>query len=309
MKLKKLMRAGGRYLLDKDYRFLINAMRGRYDDMEDIPFLQRKFSACMSEELDLDHPETFNQKLQWLKLYDRDPRYTVMADKVAVKDYVAERIGASYVIPTLGVWSSADEIDFDTLPARFAIKCNHNSGLGMYICRDRSEMDIAKVKADLARGLRQDYYLVHREWPYKGIPRRILAETYLESREGGDLADYKIHCFNGVPRFILVCKDRFAPGGLTEDFFTPAWEHMDIKRPGVPLAKTPIPKPQELDEMLARAARLAENIPFVRVDLYCVDGKIYFSELTFFPSAGFVPFEPAVWDKTFGDWLTLPDRG
>ncbi len=306
MKIRKLLSSMCRYCMDGKYRFLINAVQGRYDGLDDEEFVSRKYEAAMGTWCDLTSPVAFNEKLQWLKLYDHNPLYTVMADKVLSKEYVAERIGEKYIIPTLGVWKSPDEIDFATLPDRFVIKCNQNSGRGMYICKDKTKLDISLVKKGLAKGMKQDYYLAHREWPYKDIPRRIIAEQYLENSEVAGLTDYKIHCFNGVPRFVLVCKDRFAETGLTEDFFTPQWEHMDLKRPKIPNAIVDIPKPGKLDEMLSLAEKLSENIPFVRVDFYFVEGRIYFSELTFYPASGFAPFEPEEWDKTFGEWLELP---
>ncbi len=308
MKLTRLLRAGKKYLLDPNYRFLFRASRGKFDTMPDEAYLQKKFRASMGKPLNLEAPGTFNEKLQWLKLHDRKPLYPILADKVAVKDYVAERIGKEYVIPTLGVWDSPEQVEFESLPARFVLKCNHNSGLGMVICKDKRNLDIPKTRKKLSRGLREDYFLSGREWPYRNIPRRILAEQYLENEETAGLTDYKLHCFGGEPRFILVCRDRFAPTGLTEDFFTPQWEHMDIKRPKVPNASAPIPKPAQLARMLALARELSRDIPFVRVDFYLVDESIYFSELTFFPASGFVPFMPESWDETFGSWLQLPTK-
>ncbi len=297
-----------KYFFDKCYRFNINTYVGLYDKMKDSEFVRRKFELKMKKKLDLDFPATFNEKLQWLKLYNQNTLYTALVDKIAVKEYISSEIGQQYIIPTLGVWNSAVEIDFSSLPDKFVLKCNHNSSVGLCICRDKNNLDIKNAIRKLTKGLKQNYYLSEREWPYKNIPRKILAEQYLENSEVGGLTDYKIHCFNGVPKFILVCKDRFAPTGLTEDFFTTEWEHMPVKRPNIPNATTPILKPEKLDEMLSLAEKISKDIPFLRVDLYYVDGKIYFSELTFFPASGFAPFEPEEWDKTFGDWLVLPDK-
>ena len=298
-----------RYLLDSKYRFIINARElKKYDGMSDPEYLHRMFDSLMGYRPNLQKPVTFNEKLQWLKLYDRRAEYVTMVDKVAVKKFAADVIGEQYIIPNIGVWSDPDEIDFESLPDRFVLKCNHNSGLGMAICHDKSKLDIQKVKQELRRGLAQDYYLTCREWPYKEVSRKILAEQYLENTERGGLTDYKIHCFNGTARFVLVCQDRFSADGLTEDFFTPEWEHMPMKRPGIPNAATPIPKPEGLAEMLSLAEKLSADIPFVRVDLYYVDGRIYFSELTFFPASGFAPFEPGDWDRTLGSWLRLSGR-
>ncbi len=309
MRAGRLLKVGCRYLFNKRYRFLVNAAFGKYDRMEDRDYLCRNFAASMGQKLDLNRPVTFNEKLQWLKLHDRKPVYTVMADKVRVKEYVAEKIGSQYIIPTLGVWDSPKDIPFRDLPDKFVIKCNHNSGCGMCICKEKARLDISKVKKDLEKGLRQDYYLSSREWPYKDIPRKILAEQYLENSQAGGLTDYKFHCFNGVPQFVLVCRDRFGASGLTEDFYTPQWERMPVKRPKIPNGAVPAPKPEGLEEMLALAEKLSQGIPFVRVDFYFVEGKIYFSELTFFPASGLAPFDPPQWDKTFGDWLVLPAGG
>ena len=296
-----------RYFLDKDYRKLIQCNLGKYNWMGDYKFLKMKYSLCMGVALNIVSPSTYNEKLQWLKLYDRKPEYVVMVDKYKVREYIAEKIGEEYLIPLIGVWDSPDQIDFASLPHQFAMKCNHNSGLGMCICTDKSKLDTEKVKKDLARGLKQDYYLTSREWPYKDVPRKIIAEKFLKSDVGG-LTDYKIHCFNGVPKFILVCSDRFTESGLTEDFYTTEWNLMPVKRPNIPHAKELHQRPERLDEMLELAAKLSENIPFLRVDFYYVEEKIYFSELTFFPASGFAPFEPEEWDRTFGEWLELPNH-
>ena len=302
--IKKVLR----YLQDDDYRFLINAgLFHTCDKMPDEEFLKRKFKAYMGKELNLENPTTFNEKLQWIKLYDRKAEYTVMADKHLVKDYVAEKLGAQYIIPTLGVWDDPEDIDFDKLPDRFVLKCNHNSGLGMYICQDKSRMDVKAVKKGLKKGLQEDYYLSSREWPYKDIPRKIIAEAYMEDASGG-LIDYKVHCFGGEPKFILVCGDRFSGKGLTEDFVTPQWERLPCKRPGIKLSHQLMEKPAQLEEILELSKKLSENIPFVRTDFYIINNKVYFSEITFFPAAGFRPFDPQDWDKTFGDWIPLPAK-
>ena len=291
----------------KDRRFAYLTKLGVMDGWTDEKFLIRKYRSIFTKKLDLDHPITFNEKLQWLKLYDRRPEYTVMADKYRVREYIANTLGEEYLIPLLGVWDDPEEIDFDKLPEQFVLKCNHNSGLGMYICRNKSGMDIGKVKKDLRKGLKQNYYLTGREWPYKDIPRKIICEQYM-TNNGKELADYKIHCFNGEPKMILVCRDRFAESGLTEDFFTETWEHLPVKRPNIPQAKLQIEKPVQLEQMLTFARKLSQGIPFVRVDFYVIEGGIYFGELTFFPASGMAPFVPESWDETFGNWLQLPGK-
>lgn len=302
--LKKLLR----YVKDEDYRFLIHCDRAKkYTSMPDEAFLKRKFKASMGKALNLENPTTFNEKLQWIKLYDRKPEYTVMADKHLVKDYVSQKLGAQYIIPTLGAWDDPEDIDFDRLPSRFVLKCNHNSGLGMYICQDQSQMDKKAVIKGLKKGLQEDYYLSSREWPYKDIPRKIIAEAYMEDASGG-LIDYKVHCFGGEPKFILVCGDRFSGKGLTEDFVTAQWERMEVKRPGIKLSHQLMEKPAQLEEILELSRKLSADIPFVRTDFYIINHKVYFSEITFFPAAGFRPFEPESWDETFGSWIDLPAK-
>ncbi len=305
MKIRKLLKAGLRYVTDKNYRFLINSGFGKYDSMPDEEFIKRKFEACMKQPLDNSSPSTFNEKLQWLKLYDRNPAYVEMVDKVAAKEYVARAIGEEYIVPNLGVWDNPEDIDFSALPEKFAMKCNHNSGLGMCICSDKSKLDIAKVKRELKKGLAQDYYLTGREWPYKDVKRKVFAEKFMSNGESG-LTDYKIHCFNGVPKFILVCQDRFSGAGLTEDFLTVDWERIPVKRPNIPLAQTLPEKPGQLSKLLELSEKLSKDIPFVRVDFYIIDNQIYFSELTFFPTSGFAPFEPEEYDEIFGKYLDLP---
>lgn len=271
----------------------------------DKAYLKIMYSLTMKKKLNLKSPKTMNEKLQWLKLYNRKPIYTIMADKYKARDYVAEKLGEEYLIPLLGVWDDPDDIDFDKLPDKFVLKCNHNSGLGMCICKDKSKLDIEKVKRELKKGLKQDYYKINREWPYKDIPRKIICEKYMEDNEYGEIKDYKIHNFNGTPKFILVCDGRFSKEGLTEDFYDTNWNRLNIKRPAIPNKKVPHPKPELLDEMLRISTILAKDIPFARTDFYVINGKIYFGEITFFPASGMSKYEPEKWDDEFGSWIDL----
>lgn len=274
--------------------------------LNDKFYLKLMYRLKMNKSLDLRNPVTFNEKLQWLKLYDRKPEYSIMVDKYRVREYIAERLGEEYLIPLLGVWDDPDDIDFDSLPEQFVLKCNHNSGMGMYICKDKSKLDISRVKENLRKGIREDYYLLGREWPYKDVPRKIIAEKYMIDRSG-ELADYKIHNFNNGPKIILVCRDRFNKNGLTEDFFNEKWEHLDIARPDHPNASEPIERPEQLDQMLTLAEELSQGRAFLRTDFYVVNGKVYFGELTFFPATGMASFVPEEWDETFGTWIKLPE--
>ena len=261
----------------------------------------------MGTPLHLDAPQTFNEKLQWLKLYDRKPEYTMMVDKYRVREYIAQKIGAEYLIPLLGVWDSPDEIDFAALPEQFVLKCNHNSGLGMCICKDKSTLDLRKVRRELRKGLRQDYYLPGREWPYKDVPRKIIAEKYMVDTDGGDeLSDYKVLCFNGVPKLIEVHKGRFG-NQHTQDFYDANWDKTAFNQPDMPTSDEVMVKPVFMDEMLALSQVLSQGIPHVRVDWYYANHRLFFGELTFFDGSGFDPFDGEQ-DLEIGSWLALPEK-
>lgn len=273
--------------------------------LPDKLFLQLVFRKKMGKRLNLKNPQTFNEKLQWLKLYDRKPEYSTMVDKAAVKAYVSERIGEEYIIPTLGVWDRFEDIDFDALPDQFVLKCTHDSG-GLVICRDKRALDREAAKQKIEKSLKTNYFYHCREWPYKNVKPRILAEAFLEEASG-DLRDYKFMCFNGEPKCVLVCAERSSAQGVKMSFFDPEWNRMPLKRKH-PVIDGPVEKPEKLQEMLSLARVLSRNIPFVRVDFYEVSGKIYFGEITFFPASGLGKFEPESWDKTLGSWITLPER-
>lgn len=265
----------------------------------DATYLKMLYYLRMGQKLNLKHPVTFSEKLQWLKLYNRRPEYTMMVDKVAVKDYVAEMIGEEYIIPTLGVWNNPDEIDFDKLPEQFVLKCNHNSGLGMCICRDKNKLDISKVRAELRKGLNQNYYLTGREWPYRNVERKILAEEFISTGKDMDLMDYKFFCCNGEPYYCQVISDREKL--MSIDFFDKDWSHQDFHEPKeYPFSSKEIVKPKNFELMWNLARKLALDIPFVRVDFYNLNGQIYFGEITFFPTSGMGGFEPEEWDEKFG---------
>ena len=295
-----------KYAFDKDYRFLIKSNTTGCPKMSDEEFLRRKFKICMKRELDLENPKTFNEKLQWLKIYDHNPEYTVMVDKYLVREYIREKLGEEYLIPLIGAWDSPDEIDFDSLPDKFVLKCNHNSGVGMYLCRDKSKMDVGKVKKELRRGLAQDYYLTGREWPYKDVPRKIICEKFMsDTPDATDFTDYKFFCFNGYVDCVMVCLER-SSGNTKFYFFDEKWElkRLNIRGKNAPEGFT-IPKPECMDEMFEIAAELSKRLPFVRVDLYQSNGQIYFGELTFFPDSGFDPNLLEETDEYFGSLIDI----
>ncbi len=275
--------------------------------MPDKWYLKLKCRILTGKRLNLNNPQSFSDKLQWLKLYDRRPIYTVMVDKVRVKDYVASIIGEEHIIPSLGVWDTPDKIDFDNLPNRFVLKCNHNSGLGMYICKDKNNMDVEKVKAGLKKGLSQDYFKGSREWPYKDVPRRILAEEYIDPAPNvKDLPDYKWYCFNGEPKFCQVIQDRNTCE--TIDFFDTEWNHLEfvgLNRIAENAKRTP-QCPVHLDTHLDIARKLSKGIPFSRIDLYETEERALFGEITFFPGGGFGSFRPAKYNEVLGSLIKLP---
>lgn len=253
------------------------------------------------------NPQTFNEKLQWLKLYNRNPLYSTLVDKYEVKRYVAKKIGEEYIIPTLGVWDSFEDIDFNSLPNQFVLKCTHDSG-GLVIVKDKSNLDVNAAKEKIEKSLKRNFFWQGREWPYKNVKPRIIAEKYMSDIDDTQLTDYKVHNFNGIPKVILVCRDRYSESGLTEDFYNVKWEHLDITRPGHAQSLTITECPKELDEILRLSKLLAKDIPFVRSDFYIINGKEYFGELTFFPASGMKPFEPKEWDYKLGSWIELPSK-
>lgn len=293
-----------RFMTDPVMRLSYLTSLGLTRWMSDEAFLKKQYKNIFGTSLNLDNPQTFNEKLQWLKLYNRKPEYTMMVDKYKVREYIAQTLGEEYLIPLIGVWDDPDEIDFDALPDQFVLKCNHNSGLGMCICKDKSKLDIPKVKAELRKGLKQDYYLPGREWPYKNVPRKVICEKYMtDNDDGSELTDYKFFCFNGVPKFMYISKDNSE--NATTDFFDMEFNHLEMRMKD-PNSNVAPSKPDLFDEMKAIAEKLSKGIPFVRVDLYVISGAIYFGELTFFHNAGFCSIHPDHWGKTLGDWIKLP---
>lgn len=280
----------------------------RAKKLPDREYLKLRYYAVMGRKLRLDNPCTFNEKLQWLKLYNRRPEYTMMVDKYAVRKYIADKLGEEYLIPLLGVWDDPSEINFDELPEQFVLKCNHNSGLGMRICKDKSVLDIESVKKELSKGLKQDYYLIGREWPYKNVPKKIIAEKYISDSKGFDtLTDYKFYCFNGVVESVMLCLDRYT-GDTKFYFFDEDWNLRRYNLRGkAALDGFTLPKPKGIDRMFEIARILSKGIPYVRVDLYNIDGDIFFSELTFFPQSGFDPNYLLETDKYFGQLIKLED--
>ena len=268
-------------------------------------YLRICFYLEMGKKLDLKNPKTMNEKLQWLKLYNRKPEYTTMVDKILVKDYVAKIIGEDYIVPLLGVWDSPEQIDFNTLPDQFVLKTNHSGGnTGVVIVKDKSKIDQKAIRERLHVSLKSDIYTRYREWPYKNVERKVFAEAYL----GDDLADYKFYCYNGYADAVMICVDRQI-GDPKFYFFDKEWNLRRLNRwsKEAPEGFT-LPKPEGMDEMFQIAEKLSKGMPFLRVDLYQSNGSIYFGELTIFSASGFdwklFPETDAYW----GEKLVLPEN-
>lgn len=295
-----------KYLKDEDYRIIKNASLGFYNKLSDEEYLSRLFSARMGYKLNLNEPRTYSEKLQWLKLYDRRDIYTTMVDKYEVKKYVANIIGSEYVIPTIGVWDSFDDIIFDELPDQFVLKCTHDSG-GLIICKDKRNLDMKAARKKINACLRSDYYLSGREWPYKNVKPRIIAEKYMAD-SNDELNDYKFFAFDGVVRALFIATERQKEKtDVKFDFFDDNFNHLPFKQ-GHENALICPEKPVCFELMKELASELSKGFPQLRVDLYEVDGHVYFGELTLFHHGGWTKFSPEIWDQTFGDWITLPEK-
>lgn len=272
-------------------------------------YLKWRFKLLMGQTLHLDNPQTFNEKLNWLKIYNRQPWYPDIADKSKVKDFVEKIIGTEYIIPTIGVWDNWDDIDFDLLPQQFVIKStNGGGGTGVIICRDKEHLYLqdAKKKIEKSMATNWDY---GREWVYRDIKPRIIVEKYMKNEDTDYLDDYKFMCFNGEPKLLFMASDRYAKGeALKFDWYDMNLNHLPIKSRGYDNKKLKLEMTPQFEEMKQIARELSKHFPHIRVDLYLINGKIYFGELTFFHDAGFVAIEPIEWDYKIGSWLSLPQK-
>ena len=272
----------------------------------DKMYLKMLFRLKMGYKLDLKNPKTYSEKLMWLKIHDNNPEYSELVDKYAVKAIVAQKIGEQYVIPTLGVWDRPEDIEWDKLPDRFVLKTTHGGGnTGVVICKEKASFDRENAIEKLNKSLKQDIYKTLREWPYKNVPRRIIAEQYIES-DNNDLPDYKFFCFDGEVKALFVGTER-GTGNVKFDYFDANFNHLDLVQLH-PMSGRIIPKPVCFEEMKEVASKLSKGIPHVRIDLYEVNGHAYFGEYTFYHHGGCVPFHPQKWDEVFGSWITLPKK-
>ena len=285
----------GSYLVQKYAKFVKN----------DKLYLKLKYYFNMGVPLNLDNPKSFNEKLQWLKLNYRNPLYTNLVDKYTVKEYISSKVGDEYVIPTIGVWDTPEQIEWNTLPNQFVLKTTHGGGNeGVIICKDKSTVDKQDIIRKINKAMGLDLFVSSREWPYKNIIHRVIAEPFINDKETGELRDYKFFCFDGKVKALFVATERQTRKEPYFNFFDENYNSLDIKQ-GHPRAEIIPSKPSKFEQMKALAEVLSNGFPHVRVDLYQADGKIYFGELTFYHFGGFVPFVPNEWDMKFGSWLDL----
>ena len=273
--------------------------------LPDDKYLKYRYRIQLGKNLDLDNPKTFDEKMQWLKLNDRNPKYTQMVDKYEAKKYVSEIIGDEYIIPTLGIYNSYDEIDFDKLPNQFVIKCTHDSG-SIVLCKDKKIFDKEKYRDKINKALKTNYYHSGREWPYKEVKPRILIEKYMEDKKTRDLKDYKFFTFNSVTKCIQVDYDRFT--NHKRAYYDTSWKRLPFTTCYPSDYSIEIDKPDNFEEMkkiVDKITSTIENNKFLRVDLYSINEKIYFGELTFYPGSGFEKFFPEEWDYKLGEMIDI----
>lgn len=305
MDAERYSRALKRFVLDKNYRIRLLAFLGVFNFLPDEKFLKLLYKANTGEKLNLENPVKLNEKLQWLKLHDRKPEYTIMADKYRAKEYIASKVGEEYPVPLLGVWERAEDIDFDALPDSFVLKCNHTSSTGLCVCRDKSRLDREVVRKKLNKAMAQNYYLVCREWPYKNIPRRIIAEQFLAEPDGSPLVDYKFYCYGGEPRYFMVSYGEAEHNVKNHKFDMQlnSIDHLFKAQPAI--AAERIKLPENIDKMIELAGALCRGHQHLRVDMYNVGGKIYCGELTFFSGGGFIKMVSQEYSQYLADLIDL----
>lgn len=275
-------------------------------DLADKEFLNLKYYLVFEKYVNWEKPISFNEKLQWLKIYDHNALYPMLVDKAEVKKFVSEKIGKEYIIPTIGIWDKVEDIDFSKLPQKYAIKCTHDSGSTKIIDNNEiSKKEFEQQIGDLKKSLERNWFILGREWAYKEVKPRILAEVLLESKNGEEILDYKFMCFNGKVKCVFVCSNRQGHGGLKVTFYDLDWNIMPFER-HYPKEEKKIPKPIAFEVMIKQAEKLSKNLPFARIDFYEVDGHPYFGEITLYPGCGLEKFNPEKWDVIMGKWLKLP---
>lgn len=295
------------FIENPQYFITSPAAKGWLNWVPDSLYLKVLYRIIMGRKLNLKNPMEYNEKLQWLKLNDRKPEYSTMVDKYEVRGYIADLLGDKYLIPCLGIYDSVDDIDIDALPERFVLKCTHDSG-SVEICKDKSSFDIEGARHRLAQAMKRNYYATYREWPYKYVKPRIIAEGYLEG-DGGDLKDYKVMCFNGEAKIIEVHENRFVEGKVhTQTFYDREWNIVPLTQVETVTVDRPGERPRQLDEILRLSELIAKDMYHARIDWYIEGDKIYFGEITFFDGSGFESFSTPEMERMLGDMINLPEK-
>ena len=274
--------------------------------LSDKSFIKKIYKKKMGKDINLSNPQTFCEKQNWLKLYDRKPIYTVMVDKYLAREFVSERIGENYLVPLLGVWDKAEDIDFSLLPDKFVLKCNHNSDV--IICKDKKSINKQEIRKTLNEQLESDYYARKREWPYKNVPRKIICEKYMENSNGTNPLEFKVLCFGGTPKYVIVISGRFINEETTMDTYDIDWNYTNLINGDCPLAGDIYEKPAFLNEICEISKKLSKNVPFLRVDFNFWNNRLYFGEMTFYDAAGFENYQPKEWDLYLGKLIKLPKK-
>ena len=274
---------------------------------KDETYVQILHWLRIGKKMDLKNPKTYNEKCNWMKLHYHHPLFTKMVDKYEAKKIVAEKIGEEHVVKCYGVWNHFDEIDFNKLPKQFVLKCTHDSG-SVCVVKDKETMDKDAIRMKMEKGLKRYYFLQERGWPYKDVKPRILAEEYIPSLGKPESIEWKLSCFDGEVKFSTRC------GGIahqalklrSNDHYDRSWNRMEWYAYYEPTDQD-YPKPPFIEELIKYSEQLSQGIPYLRVDWYVVDNKIFFGEFTFYTWAGFCKFIPEEWNNTLGNWITLPE--
>ena len=295
------------FIENPQYFITSPAAKGWLNWVPDSLYLKVLYRVIMGRKLNLKNPKEYNEKLQWLKLNDRKPEYSTMVDKYEVRGYIEDLLGDKYLIPCLGIYDSVDDIDIDALPDRFVLKCTHDSG-SVEICKDKSSFDIEGARHRLSQAMKRNYYATYREWPYKYVKPRIIAEGYLEG-DGGDLKDYKVMCFNGEAKIVEVHENRFVEGKVhTQTFYDREWNIVPLTQVETVTVDRPGERPRQLDEILRLSELIAKDMYHARIDWYIEGDKIYFGEITFFDGSGFESFSTPEMERMLGDMINLPEK-
>lgn len=279
------------------------AAKGYLNWLPDKEYLKLMYRLKVGRKLHLDNPKTFNEKLQWLKLYNRKEFYSSLVDKYEVRQYVKKKVGEQYLVPIFGVWDKFDDIDFNMLPKKFVIKCTHDSG-GVIICKDKDKLNMTEARNKIQSCLDRNFYYWGREWPYKNVKPRIIVEQYLEDESGDEIKDYKFMVFNGKVKCSFVCSERYSEEGLAVDFYDLNWNKMPFMRKYRNSDKV-IEKPKNYEKMIELAEKLSVDMIFDRIDFYEINGNIYFGEITLYPGGGFEKFIPEKYDTILGEMLEI----